>query len=53
MVVFFKILLLSLLLLLLAFLGIGIKLLFNKNSKFTNSSCGACADPDNENCEIK
>ena len=52
---FFKILLLSLFLLLLAILGIGIKLLFDKNAKFTGSSCGSCActDPDHENCENK
>lgn len=55
MAVFFKILLLSLFLLLLAFLGIGIKLLFDKNAKFSGSSCGSCActDPDNESCKTK
>ncbi len=55
MAVFFKILLLSLFLLLLAFLGIGIKMLFNKNAKFTGSSCGSCActDPDKESCDNK
>ncbi|MFA9371340.1 MAG: hypothetical protein ACERIH_06480 [Labilibaculum antarcticum] len=55
MAVFFKILLLSLFLLLLAFLGLGIKLLFDKNAKFTGGSCGSCActNPDEENCETK
>lgn len=55
MEVFFKILLLSLFLLVLAFLGIGIKLLFNKNAKLNSSSCGSCAcdNQDDESCETK
>ncbi|MBN2598327.1 hypothetical protein GQR60_07510 [Labilibaculum sp. A4] len=55
MAVFFKILLLSLFLLLLAFIGIGIKLLFDKNAKFTGGSCGSCncTDPDKENCDTQ
>ncbi|WP_180335586.1 hypothetical protein [Labilibaculum filiforme] len=53
--VFVKILFLSLFLLLLAFLGIGIKLLFDKNAKISGSSCSSCActDPDQENCATK
>ena len=55
MAIFFKILLLSLFLLAIAFLGIGIKLLFDKNAKFKGSSCGSCGctDPEEDNCEIK
>lgn len=54
MAVFFKILLLSLFLLLLAFLGLGIKLLFDKNAKFTGGGCSSCGcDPDEDKCETK
>ncbi|MDM8158793.1 hypothetical protein QUH73_03070 [Labilibaculum sp. K2S] len=55
MAAFFTILLLSLFLLLLAFIGIGIKLLFDKNAKFTGNSCGSCActDPDKESCDTQ
>ncbi|MBI9056514.1 hypothetical protein L3049_08450 [Labilibaculum sp. DW002] len=55
MAVFIKILLLSLFLLLIAFLGLGIKLLFDKNAKFTGGGCSSCGctDPEEENCEIK
>ncbi|WP_321318440.1 hypothetical protein [Labilibaculum sp.] len=55
MAVFFKILLLSLFLLLLAFIGIGIKLLFDKNAKFTGGSCSSCncTDPDKESCDTQ
>lgn len=52
MAVFFKI---SLFLLILAFVGLGIKMLFDKNAKFTGSSCGSCgcSSPDQKKCESK
>ncbi len=53
--VFFKILLLAAFLLVLAFIGFGIKLLFDKKAKFTGSSCGSCVcnDYEVESCETK
>jgi ABC-type antimicrobial peptide transport system permease subunit len=53
MAVFLKILLLAIFLLLLAFIGFGIKLFFDKNAKFTGGGCSSCACDDNENssCE--
>ncbi|WP_372751185.1 hypothetical protein [Labilibaculum sp.] len=55
MAVFFKILLVSLFLLVLAFVGLGVKMLFDKNAKFTGGSCGSCScsTPDQENCDNK
>ena len=56
MAVFLKILLLAVFLLILAFLGFGIKLLFDKNAKFTGgggcSSC-ACNEDETEVCNTK
>jgi hypothetical protein len=50
--VFLKIVFLSLLLLILAFAGLGIKLLFDKNAKFTGGGCSSCTCDSSEekNC---
>nr|WP_320118381.1 hypothetical protein [uncultured Marinifilum sp.] len=55
MAIFIKILLLSIFLLILAFAGFGIKLLFDKNAKFTGGGCGSCAcsKEDPESCDVK
>jgi len=55
MLLFFKILLLSLFLLLIAFLGFGIKLLFDKNATFKGGTCSSCScsEENNESCELK
>lgn len=55
MAVFFKILLLAVFLLLLAFLGFAIKLLVDKNAKFTGGGCSTCAcnEEEEESCETK
>jgi len=54
MLVFIKILLLSLFLLLLAFAGFAIKLLFDKNAKFTGGGCSSCGceNEESDNCEV-
>ncbi len=48
MAMFLKILLLAVFLLFLAFIGFGIKLLFDKNAKFTGGGCNSCACNDDE-----
>lgn len=55
MAVFFKILLLAVFLLLLAFIGFGIKLFFDKNAKFTGGGCASCAckEDEVEACDTK
>jgi ABC-type antimicrobial peptide transport system permease subunit len=50
---FLKILLFAVFLLVLAFIGFGIKLLFDKNAKFTGGGCSSCAcgEEETEKCE--
>ena len=55
MAVFFKILLLAVFLLFLAFVGFGIKLFFDKNANFSGGGCSSCAckEDEVETCETK
>ncbi|WP_171595518.1 hypothetical protein [Marinifilum caeruleilacunae] len=55
MAVFFKILLLAVFLLILAFLGFAIKLFVDKNASFTGGGCNICAcnEDEVESCDTK